>query len=132
VAETLGFTIVIVVGLIGTVLVLLSFTLMLRYSFGEHHLQVKLFGIFCIRSIPYCQMMEMRVVPWWKEFSPELLWAERWHSHMFARECVLINTNSMCPYVFVSPSDSATFATTLSSRIPKTESTTVSGCQAKK
>ena len=97
------------------------------------HLRVKLFGMFCIRSIPYRQMREVRVVPWWKEFSLEILWAERWHSHAFKSECVLITIgNSMCPYVFLSPSDPTTFATTLSSRIPKTESTTVSGCHAKK
>jgi hypothetical protein len=129
--EALGFTRVMVVGLTGTVLVLLSLTLIVRYSFDEHHLHVKLFGIFCIRSILYCQMRDVRVVPWWKEFSPEFLWAERWPSHVFERECVLITTNSMCPYAFLSPSNPATFATTLSSRIPKTESRAVSGCQAK-
>ena len=76
-SEALGFTIIMVASLTGMFLVLLSFTLLVRYSFDEYYLRVKLFGIFCIRSIPYCQMMEVRVVPWWKEFSPELLWAER-------------------------------------------------------
>jgi len=132
-SEALGFTLVMVSGLTGGVLVLLSLMLILRYSLDEHHLRVKLFGMFCIRSIPYHRMREVRVVPWWKEFSPELFWAERWHSHAFKSECVLITIdNSMCPYVFLSPFDPAIFATTLSSRIPKTESTTVSGCHAKK
>ena len=116
-SETLVFTILIVVGLTSTFLVLLSFTLLLRYSLDEHHLQVKLFGIFRIRSIPYSQMVEVRVVPWWKEFSPGLLWAERWPSHVFARECVLITTHSMLPFVFLSPSAPAIFASTLSSRV---------------
>lgn len=132
-SEALGFTIIMVASLTGMFLVLLSFTLLVRYSFDEYHLRVKLFGMFCIRSIPYRQMREVRVVPWWREFSLEILWAERWHSHAFKSECVLITIgNSMCPYVFLSPSDPTTFATTLSSRIPKTESTTVSGCHAKK
>jgi hypothetical protein len=118
--ETLASAIVLAAGLTRAVFVFLSFTLLLRYSFDEHHLRVKLLGILSIRSIPYCQMVEVRVVPWWKGFSPVLFWAERWPSHMFARECVLITMNSMCPYVFLSPADPATFATTLSSRIPKT------------
>ena len=50
-SEALGFTLVMVAGLTGGVLVLLSLTLIVRYSFDEHHLRVKLFGIFCIHSI---------------------------------------------------------------------------------
>jgi hypothetical protein len=132
-SEALGFTIIMVASLTGMFLVLLSFTLLVRYSFEEHHLRVKLFSMFCIRSIPFRQLREVRVVQWWKEFSLEIRWAERWPSHAFKSECVLITIgNSMCPYVFLSPLEPATFATTLSSRIPNAESTTVSGCQAKK
>ncbi len=62
-SEALGFMLVMVSGLTGGALVMLSLTLLVRYLFDEYHLRVNLFGIFCIRSIPYCQMMEVRVVP---------------------------------------------------------------------
>jgi len=117
-SEAFGLTIIMVASLTGMALVLLSFRLLVRYSFNDHHLRVKLFGMFCIRSIPYREMREVRVIPWWKAWvSLEFLWAEIWPSHIFSREYVLIQTITMCRYVFLSPPDPATFATTLSSRI---------------
>lgn len=131
-SDILGYTTVLVVAFVGTTGMLLFFALIFRYSFNERHLAVNLVGLFCIRSIPYSQILDVQVVPWWKEFSPQFLPAERWPSHIFSRKVVLIVTDSMCPYIFLSPSAPIIFTQTLASRISKAKELSVVPHQVKK
>jgi len=120
-SEALAFTIIMMASLAGMALVLSSFTFIIRYSIEEHHLRVMLFGLFSIRSIPYRQMREVRVIPWWKGSLQNSFGQKGGIAIYLSREYVVIATvNSLCPYVFLSPSAPAIFATTLSSRIAKT------------
>jgi len=118
-SDILGYIAVLVVALVGTIGMWLLFALIFRYSFNERHLVVNLVGVLCVRSIPYSQIVDVQVVPWWKEFSSQFCPAERWPSHMFSREVVMIVTNSMCPYIFLSPSAPIIFAQTLAYCVAK-------------
>ena len=56
-----GIAIVTVGVLLSTVLWMLLFALIIRYSLDEQHFRVKLFGIFCISSIPYQEIKDVQV-----------------------------------------------------------------------
>jgi hypothetical protein len=124
-AVTWGFVIVTVGTLLSAVLWMLLFALIFRYSLDDRHLRMKLFGIFCIASVPYQEIKDVQVVPWWR-----IYWKADWHDYFrthewvgyeFRRTRVLITTNrSWFPYVLIAPADPAAFATALSARIPKT------------
>lgn len=111
--------------LLSAVLYMLLYALIIRYSLDEQHLRVKLCGMLCISSIPYHEIKDVQVVPWWRAY-----WKPDWHDYFlthtwvgyeFRRTRVLITTNrSWFPYVMIAPADSAAFAAALSARIPKT------------
>ena len=120
-----GIAIITTAILLSAVLYTLLFALIIRFSLDEQHLRVKLFGMFCIGSIPYQEIKDVQVVPWWRTY-----WKADWHDYFrthgwvgyeFRRTRVLITTNrSWFPYVIIAPADPAAFATALSARIPKT------------
>ena len=120
-----GIAIVTVGVLLSTVLWMLLFALIIRYSLDEQHFRVKLFGIFCISSIPYQEIKDVQVVPWWRTYW-KANWRDNfrtynWVGYEFRRTRVLITTNrSWYPYVLIAPADPPAFATALSARIPKT------------
>jgi hypothetical protein len=92
-----------------------------RYSLDEHHLRYKVFGLISIRSLPYAEIKNVGVVPWWREWNwRECLSTEIWMGNEFRRTRVLITTSrSRRPFLLLSPSDSAAFATTLLATISK-------------
>ena len=109
---------------LSAVLYTLLFALIIRFSLDEQHLRVKLFGMFCISSIPYQEINDVRVVPWWraywKENWREFFMTRSWVGYEFRRTRVLITTqSSRFPFVLIAPADSAAFATALSARISK-------------
>lgn len=120
-----GFAIMIFATLLSAVFWMLLFALIIRYSLDEQHLRVKLFGVFCISSIPYHGIKDVRVVPWWRVY-----WKKDWRDYFLTREWVgyefrrtrvLITTNRFWfRYVLIAPEDSAAFAAALSARTPKT------------
>src|SRR5262249_40628568 len=111
--------------LLSAVLCMLLFALIIRYSLDEQHLRVKLFGVFCMSSIRFQEIKDVRVVAWWREY-----WKEDWRDYfltlswvgyVFRRTRVLITTKrSRFPYVLISPADSTAFVAVLSAKIPKT------------
>ncbi len=119
-----GFAIVIFTMLISVVFWIWLSPLIFQYSLDAQHLRVKLFGMFCISSISYQDIKEIRVIPWWREY-----WKEDWHHYFLTlhwtgyacrRARVLITINgAWFRYVLIAPADSAAFAASLSARIPK-------------
>ena len=124
-ALTRGIAIVTVGILLSAVFWILLFQLIIQYSLDEQHFRVKLFGIFCISSIPYQEIKDIQVVPWWRTYW-KANWRDNfrtynWVGYEFRRTRVLIRTNgSWYPYVLIAPADPAAFAVALSARIPKT------------
>lgn len=126
-ALTWGIAIIILPILLSAIFWMLLFTLIIRYSLEEQQLQVKLFGMFCISSIPYHEIKDVHVVPWWR-----IYWKDNWLDYFltyhwvgyeFRRTRVLITINRpWFPYVLIAPADSTAFAAALSARIPKTMS----------
>lgn len=120
-----GVVIITVGILLSAILWSLLFALIIRFSLDEQHLRVKLFGMFCIDSIPYHEIKNVQVVPWWRAY-----WKADWHDYFltrtwvgyeFRRTRVLITTNrSWFPDVLIAPAEPAAFAAALSARIPKT------------
>lgn len=123
-APILGYAIIIFGLILSAVFWMLLFALIIRYSLDEQHLRVKLFGVFCISSIPYHEIKDIQVVPWWRVY-----WKEKWRDYFLTREWVgyefrrtrvLITINgAWFRYVLIAPEDSAAFAADLSTRIPK-------------
>lgn len=121
----LGYAIVVFGVFLSAVLYMSLFAFMFRYSLEVQQLQVKLFGMFCISSIPYHEIKDVHVVPWWR-----IYWKDNWRDYFltyhwvgyeFRRTRVLIITNrSWFPYVLIAPEDSTAFAAALSARVPKT------------
>ena len=120
-----GFVLVIFTMLVSAIFWIWVSTFVYQYSLEAQHLRVKLFGMFCISSIPYQGIKEVRVIPWWREY-----WKEDWQHYFLTlhwagyalrRTRVLIATKrSRFPYTLISPADSVAFSAALSARIPKT------------
>ncbi len=98
--------------------------LVTQYSLEDQHFRVKVFGVFRIISIPYHEIKEVQVVPWWRILVKDN-WGDyfstlHWSGYEFQRTRVLITTSrSWFRYTVIAPVDSATFAAALSARIPK-------------
>lgn len=116
----LSTLIVALIGLALAGLVVASWALVLQYTFDAHYLRVKFLGLFSVHSIPYDRIVETKIIPWWEQFTPQLLWAEPWPSHVFNKKCVLVILDqNLCKYVFLSPQNPHAFVEELAAQITR-------------